>query len=111
MQDHQFKPCPGENCVVLAGDASGGHYAGNPFLRRVGCGLAQFDKACEVQQAALAWGLASPEPQNTGYAELDALLVALELVEGSLIYVGDNDAVVDGWHDLVASKPPRGVPH
>ena len=37
--------------------------------------------------------------------ELDALPVACDLVQGKLIYVGDNEAVIDGWRRQIWFHP------
>ena len=41
--------------------------------------------------------MAATEPKAVGYGELDALLVALQLTKGDLVYLADDDKVRRGW--------------
>ena len=81
---------------MLFGDASGGPWASNALLRFIGCGLAQVGTRTAGHfelHSSLAWHFASHELQYVDAGELDALVPALAVSRGHLVYCPDDDKV------------------
>ena len=93
----EFKPVDDSGWVWLAGDASGGEHASVPVLRRVGVGVVQGTFGGEIAGPMLGYSVGSDEPQDVGYGELSPLCTALESTAANVVYLADNDGVVDGW--------------
>ena len=91
--------------LFVFGDASGGEDTRDAVLRRVGICLVSIASFAPFRIAAT---LRSPLPgrnQSVPRGELTALWAAIEYSSGFLVFVTDNQAVMDGWHAGVFRHP------
>ena len=93
--------------LLIYGDASGGPESASAVLRRVAWAVAVVDHAALAGTRVEAWAAAPMlgRRQTVHRGELLAVLVALRYTRRDVVYVGDNRAVVAGWHARTFCRP------